>query len=315
MTTLFVAISGGHLAQLYRLAPRLASGPRIWVTDATRQSESLLAGESVFHVPTRPPRDWAGVLRDTAVVDRAIAASNVTRVISTGAQVALSAYLAASRRRIPFAYVESATRVTHLSTTGKILDRMPGVHRFVQHSGAAPSPKWSHRLSVFDGYSAAPAQHDGGIRKVVVTLGGNGEYAFRRLVERLASVIPERADVLWQLGSTQSVELPGRVVSSLPSHELQREMEFADVVIGHSGTGTVLAALSAGKLPLLAPRRAAFAEHVDEHQVDLARAVAQRNLAVVREAHDIALSDLIEAAQFRVEHEPSQELVDLFGKS
>ncbi|MCK6068103.1 MULTISPECIES: glycosyltransferase [Microbacterium] len=311
MTTLFVAISGGHLAQLHQLAPRVTKGESTWVTDATPQSRSLLAGRRVRHVPTRPPRDWVGVLRDSAIVDRAILDHGVTRVISTGSQVALSAYLAAKRRRVPFAYVESATRVTHLSTTGRLLDKAPGVRRFVQHPTAVTSPRWAYRLSVFDGFTVH-REHERELRRVVVTMGGNGEYGFTRLAERLRDLLPSDADVLWQLGSTPQLDLPGRVVASIPSHELQRAMREADVVIGHAGTGTALAALSAGKLPLLVPRRVIHGEHVDAHQEDLARALQGRGLAVVREADAVSLSDLVEVSQYAVQSADSPSEVDLF---
>jgi UDP-N-acetylglucosamine transferase subunit ALG13 len=240
-------------------------------------------------------------------------AHKVTRVISTGSQIALSAYLAAKLLRVPFAYVESATRVTELSTTGKILDRVPGVYRYVQHTSAAPSSKWRVALSVFDGFNAESTGRPRPIRRVVVTLGGNGEYAFGRLIERIRDILPADAEVLWQLGSTPDQRLPGRVVSSIPSHELFEALTNADVVIGHAGTGTAITALSAGKLPVLSPRQAAFGEHVDGHQEDLARALADLGLAVVRHADDISLSDLELAAERIVKTSSNQGPVDLFA--
>lgn len=312
MTTLFVAISGGHLAQLHRLSPRLAQDEVAWVTDSTGQSRSLLAGEQVTYIPTRPPRDWAGVLRDSLTVGRALKASGATRVVSTGSQIALSAYLASKRNKVPFAYVESATRVTELSTTGKILDHAPGVHRYVQHTSTAPSPKWQYRLSVFDGYDPEQMDVAPTIQRVVVTMGGNGEYPFTKLAERVRDIIPAGIDVLWQLGSTPTIDLPGRVVASLPSHELADALKEADVVVGHSGTGTALAALAASKLPVLSPRLVDRGEHVDGHQEDLARALSERGLAVVRQADELTLDDLKHAAGFRVRSVSTGSFVDLF---
>jgi len=299
MTTMLVAISGGHLAQLHMLAPRIAAGDDlVWMTDDTAQSRSLLAGERVYHVPTRPPRDLLGVLRDTSVAERAFSGHRIDRVVSSGAQVALSALIPALLRRIPFSYVESATRVTSLSTTGKVVDRIPAVRRYVQYPERA-SPRWSYALSVFDGFRVEPRE-EAPIQRAVVTVGGNGEYGFRRLVESAQRALPRDAHVLWQTGSTDAAGLDIEVVPSVPSATLSAELAAADVIIGHAGTGTALAALSAGKVPVLAPRSVDHGEHVDSHQEDLGAFLTDRGLAVVRRADEITYDDLREASRWRV---------------
>lgn len=311
MTTLLVAISGGHLAQLKLLAPRIARGDSVWLTDRTSQSESLLDDEAVIHVPTRAPRDWRGVLIDVRIALKAIRQYGITRIISTGSQIALSAYIAAKMTRTPFAYVESATRVTGLSATGKILDRCPGVRRYVQYPAAANN-RWGHRLSVFDGFDVSYDPEERPIRNVVVTVGGNGEFGFPRMVNHVKAVLPEGAKVLWQLGGTQADGLVGRKVASLPSAELTEALEAADVVIGHAGTGTALGALLAGKTPLLVPRSVSHGEHVDAHQGDLAHFLATRGLAVVRSPEQIELSDLEKASQGIVKQKSQDAYVELF---
>jgi UDP-N-acetylglucosamine transferase subunit ALG13 len=310
MTTMLVAISGGHLAQLHMLAPRITGGDDIiWMTDDTAQSRSLLAGECVFHVPTRPPRDTLGVLRDTRVARRAFAEHHVDRVVSSGAQIALSALIPALLRRIPFSYVESATRVTDLSTTGKLVERIPSVHRYVQYPNRV-SDRWSYKLSVFDGFLVEPAEETP-ITRAVVTVGGNGDFGFRRLIESAHRALPVDARVLWQTGSTDASGLGIDAVASVPSATLSSELAAADVVIGHAGTGTALAALSAGKVPVLAPRSVAHGEHVDSHQEDLAAFLAERGLAIVRSADEITLDDLREASRWRVTRRDDLEPVTM----
>ena len=299
MTTMLVAISGGHLAQLHMLAPRIAAGDdRVWMTDDTAQSRSLLAGERVYHVPTRPPRDTLGVLQDTRVARRVFSEHRIERVISSGAQIALSALIPALLRRVPFSYVESATRVTDLSTTGRVVDHIPTVRRYVQYPNRV-SQRWSYALSVFDGFRVEPAE-ERPISRTVVTVGGNGDFGFRRLIEAAKRVVPAQAQVLWQVGSTDVTGLDIDAVASVSSAQLSAELAAADVVIGHAGTGTALAALSAGKVPLLAPRSVAHGEHIDSHQDDLAAYLASRGLAVVRPVDEITADDLREASRWRV---------------
>lgn len=299
MTTLLVAISGGHLTQLKLLSTRVvADDDVVWMTDDTAQSRSLLHGERVYHVPTRPPRDYAGILRDTRVARTAISDHKVDRVISTGAQIALSALVPASLRRIPFIYIESATRVTDISATGRIMQRVPWVRRFVQYPHAA-SDKWQYALSVFDGYRVEPVDVVGDIKRAVVTVGGNGDFGFRRLIEAAMAALPEDAETLWQIGSTDVADLDIDGVRTLPSAELARAMTDADVVIGHAGTGTALAALAVGKVPIVSPRSISHGEHVDAHQHDLAAFLDERGLAVVREADQLSFADLDLARRWR----------------
>ena len=81
------------------------------------------------------------------------------------------------------------------------------------------------------------------------------------------------------------------------------------MVIGHAGTGTALAALSAGKVPVLAARSVDHGEHIDSHQDDLAAFLAERGLAVVCPADDITYDDLREASRWRVSRRDDLEPV------
>ena len=71
MTTIMVATTGGHLAQLVELSPRLpqVGTDRLWVTFDTPQSRSLLAGEAVRFIPFISERDVLGVARRGELVD------------------------------------------------------------------------------------------------------------------------------------------------------------------------------------------------------------------------------------------------------
>ena len=183
MTTMLVAISGGHLMQLRMLSRRVAGDDDvIWMTDDTAQSRSLLAGEKVYHVPTRPPRDYQGVLRDTRIAGRAISDHKVDRIISTGAQIALSALVPASARRIPFTYIESATRVTGVSidreghgarALGRPLRAVPARG----DAEVALRPLGVRRIRSRAVDRVRP------LERAVVTVGGNGDYGFRRLID------------------------------------------------------------------------------------------------------------------------------------
>ncbi len=70
--------------------------------------------------------------------------------------------------------------------------------------------------------------------------------------------------------------------------ETRRRVQDADLVVCHAGVGTILLATGLGQTPIVFPRRAAFGEHVDDHQVDLAvRLQATGRLPVAFEEADL----------------------------
>ncbi len=54
----------------------------------------------------------------------------------------------------------------------------------------------------------------------------------------------------------------------------------ADKVITHAGVGSIICASREGHLPLVVPRRSDLGEHVDDHQVELTRALEERGRVI-----------------------------------
>ena len=293
MTTMLVAISGGHLAQLHMLAPRITAGDDVvWMTDDTAQSRSLLDGERVYHVPTRPPRDTLGVLRDTRVAKRAFAEHRIDRVVSSGAQIALSALIPALLRRVPFSYVESATRVTDLSTTGKLVDRIPTVHRYVQYPNRV-SGRWGYALSVFDGFQVERAEDDadhprGRHGRAATATSDSGAWS-----SPPSARCPTTPTVLWQTGSTDASGLDIDAVAAVSSATLvgrARRGGRRDRTRGHRHRARRAERRQGARCS--SPRSVEHGEHIDSHQDDLAAFLSERGLAVVRQADEITYDDL-----------------------
>jgi UDP-N-acetylglucosamine transferase subunit ALG13 len=90
--------------------------------------------------------------------------------------------------------------------------------------------------------------------------------------------------------------LPVDAHRTIPAHELAAAMREADVVVAHAGVGAALDAFEAGRHPILVPRRLDRGEHVDDHQRQVAEALAARGLASVRDADELTEDDLLAAA-------------------
>ncbi|MEU8233527.1 glycosyltransferase [Actinoplanes sp. NPDC048967] len=303
MTTLLVASTGGHLAELHDLTPRLGVGQRRWVTFDSPQSRSLLDGEDVVFVPPATSRDLVGAVKDLIAAERMFRRERYERVISTGASVALAFFLPATRAGVPCSYIESATRTEGPSLTGRLAARVPRTRLYTQYPAWADDT-WQYGGSIFDAFEAEPVAEPRAVSKVVVTLGTHERYTFPRLLNHLVTLMPPEWDVLWQVGSTVVDKMPAGARKQVPITEMRQALAEADVVISHAGVGSALAAMQAGKRALYVPRRKAFGEHVDDHQVAMARELEGRKLVVAREAPEVGLEDLAEAAAWRVRASP-----------
>jgi UDP-N-acetylglucosamine--N-acetylmuramyl-(pentapeptide) pyrophosphoryl-undecaprenol N-acetylglucosamine transferase len=300
MTTMLLASTGGHLAELHELVPRLDVGDdRCWVTFDTPQSRSLLAGQPVIHVPPATSRDLVGTLRDYVAARRLLRGGRFSRVISTGASVAVSFFHPATRAGLECHYIESATRTHTPSLSGRLVARLPGARLHTQYATWADE-RWHFGGSVFDGHIAARRPSPRPVGKVVVALGTHEKFHFPRLLSRLTRIIPASVEVLWQVGSTEIPDMPAGARRHVPYAEMQQAMCEADVVITHAGVGSALAALGAGKRAIYVPRRRRHGEHVDDHQGAIATELDGRGLVMAREADAITVDDLTVAASWEV---------------
>lgn len=89
--------------------------------------------------------------------------------------------------------------------------------------------------------------------------------------------------------------------------EVVERMEAADVVVCHAGAGSILCALRAGHTPVVVPRLERYGETVDDHQVELARALAADGRVIAVED----LEKLAEAVTAAPPRRPRGERDDL----
>lgn len=297
---LFVASTGGHLEQLYLLAQRwgwLGQG-RPWITFDNEQSRSLLSGEEVIYIPYVPPRDFRRTCTSVPLVRRVMQSHSVEEVVSTGAAVAVSAAVAAASTGRHFIYIESIARVTKLSLTGRLVQLMPRVERYVQHDELKVR-RFQFAGSAMDSFEVVPSKRPTPVRKLFVTVGTIQPYTFERLFSRVSEQFPHLS-ISWQTGPVDGQRLSGRVRSSMSRTELLGEMKDADAVIAHAGVGSILSALQVGKVPVVVPRRAEHQEHIDDHQTDIANLLDRQGLVVARDVDALDMASLRRAADHSV---------------
>lgn len=292
---LFVASTGGHLAQLVRLSTAMASSAdSLWVTFRSPQSESLLRGRRVLYVPYVRSRDLTGVIRSARLIRRLLREERFDRAVSTGAALAVAALPLAALRRIPTDYIESVSRVDGPSLSGRIIAATRTARLYTQHSTWA-NRRWTPHPSVFRSYLSGirtPTQSP----HLFVTLGTIEAYRFDSLVDAVLRTGLANEHTVWQLGESMRQGLPGRTVSQLGAEEFARVAAESDVVISHAGVGTILELFDLGISPVIVPRRKARSEHVDDHQAQIAGLVSSLGLATVVEVDSLGAPDIIAAS-------------------
>ncbi len=120
LRVLMVCSSGGHLAQLHRLAPWWQGHERRWVTFDSADARSLLAGEEVTwaHQPTT--RNIPNLLRNLWLAWRLIPRYAPDLVVSSGAGVAVPFFWVARLRGIRTTYLEVFDRIDSRTVTGRL---------------------------------------------------------------------------------------------------------------------------------------------------------------------------------------------------
>lgn len=122
---------------------------------------------------------------------------------------------------------------------------------------------------------------------------GNAHQPFDRMLEMVKQVIrtlPQPVTV--QRGHTHFECDECEVVDFISMDSFLSKISETELVIIHAGAGSVIHAVAAGKVPVVVPRRAKLNEHIDEHQVDFAVALAREGkaVAVLDDADLIALA-------------------------
>ncbi len=116
---------------------------------------------------------------------------------------------------------------------------------------------------------------------IFATVGSHPTYRFERFLRALESLPGEQLVV--QYGPGEPPPNAARAVPWMTFAEIVEQMERAEHVVSHAGAGTILCAARAGQVPIVLPRLERFGETVDDHQLELARRLAEDGRVVIVE--------------------------------
>ncbi|MCU9613193.1 multidrug MFS transporter [Caldibacillus lycopersici] len=113
---------------------------------------------------------------------------------------------------------------------------------------------------------------------IFVTVGTH-EQQFNRLVKYIDKLKENETieeDVIIQTGFSTYEPKHCKWSKLFPYSEMEKNIADARVVITHGGPSSFIMPLQVGKKPIVVPRKYEFKEHVNNHQVDFSKAVAER---------------------------------------
>jgi UDP-N-acetylglucosamine transferase subunit ALG13 len=123
---------------------------------------------------------------------------------------------------------------------------------------------------------------------ILVTV-GNAHHPFERLVhaaDEIAARLEER--VLIQSGHTPCQTRHAEQVAFLAVDDYEAAAAEARLIVAHAGSGSVITAFRQGKPLIVMPRLKRFGEHVNDHQLELAVALAgDSRVRVVQNAEEL----------------------------
>ena len=127
---------------------------------------------------------------------------------------------------------------------------------------------------------------------IFVTL-GTQKFQFDRLLKYIDEKIESKEineEVFAQIGNSTYTPVNYQFKKFLDKTEFEESINKANLVITHSGVGTIISSITKRKPVIVVPRLARFGEHVDDHQLQISESFSNKNLVI---SNGEEISDLI----------------------
>lgn len=126
---------------------------------------------------------------------------------------------------------------------------------------------------------------------IFVTVGTH-EQQFNRLIQEMDKLRGNgvlKEEVIIQTGFSTHTCKNCKCENLIPYSQMINYIEEARIVITHGGPATFIMPLQIGKIPIVVPRLKRFEEHVNDHQLEFAKLVKEKqgNIIVVEEINNL----------------------------
>ena len=118
-----------------------------------------------------------------------------------------------------------------------------------------------------------------GVAVIFVSVGMHHQ-GFDRLIRAMDDLATSLGEpVVMQIGASSYEPLSARFFRFASSEEVDALVRDARVVVAHCGVGSIISALKHEVPVVVVPRLRRFSEHVDDHQLELARVLGESGRA------------------------------------
>ena len=127
---------------------------------------------------------------------------------------------------------------------------------------------------------------------IFVTVGTH-EQPFNRLIKKVDDLVADgiiQEKVVMQTGFSTYKPKHCKWQKMMSFDEMQQNLKDARIVITHGGPSSFIEALQFGKVTIVVPRQEKFHEHVNNHQVEFTKLIAQKmnNIIPIYDLEELA---------------------------
>ena len=134
---------------------------------------------------------------------------------------------------------------------------------------------------------------------MILVLLGTQNNSFHRLLEEVQKNIDNgniKEEVVAQKGYTKFESKDMTLYNKIPTDEIKKLIDKADLVITHGGVGSIITSITKGKKVIAVPRLKKYNEHVNDHQLDIIDSFNE--MGYIIGIHDVSeLGDAIKKAK------------------
>lgn len=127
---------------------------------------------------------------------------------------------------------------------------------------------------------------------------GTQKFQLNRLLKQLDLILENGQlceDVFAQKGNSDYIPKHYAYKDFLSKEEFDRIVDKCDILITHSGVGTIISGMKFQKPIIIFPRLAKYHEHVDDHQLQIAKAFSEQNFVLLCQTEDQLYDAILKA--------------------
>ena len=128
---------------------------------------------------------------------------------------------------------------------------------------------------------------------------GTQKFQLNRLLVQIDELIEKgiiTEPVFAQTGNSDYIPQNYSYEKFLDKEEFEKKISECDILITHSGVGTIISGLKNKKPIIVFPRLAKYKEHVDDHQLEIAQSFSELNYVLLC-GEENNLGELIEKSR------------------